>query len=210
MADRIQRMDLDAIVRAVQQQLGVVVDGRAGPQTWLAIYQALVADGAGDTARASVAIGRANVRSEKAIATLLPEVQAYARALFTRARGHGITMNIISGLRTDVEQDALYAKGRTRPGARVTNARGGQSAHNFGTAFDVGLFDGNRYVSTPSKYKAVGVLGVGLGLTWGGNWRSLKDQSHFELLPAWAVGMPTRQMLAELRRRRNADIGAYT
>lgn len=36
---------------------------------------------------------------------------------------------LICGLRTYDEQDKLYAK---RP--RVTNARGGQSMHNFGVA----------------------------------------------------------------------------
>lgn len=39
-------------------------------------------------------------------------------------------------LRTFAEQNALYAQGRTTPGAIVTYARGGQSFHNFGLAFD--------------------------------------------------------------------------
>jgi peptidoglycan L-alanyl-D-glutamate endopeptidase CwlK len=33
--------------------------------------------------------------------------------------------------RSDAEQDALYAQGRTKPGKIVTNARAGQSAHNY-------------------------------------------------------------------------------
>lgn len=37
-------------------------------------------------------------------------------------------------LRTFAEQDALYAQGRTKPGAKVTNAKGGQSYHNYGLA----------------------------------------------------------------------------
>jgi hypothetical protein len=41
------------------------------------------------------------------------------------------------GLRTFPEQDALYAQGREgRPGPRVTNARGGESPHNYGCATD--------------------------------------------------------------------------
>jgi len=42
-------------------------------------------------------------------------------------------------LRTFAEQDALYAQGRTKAGAKVTNARGGQSYHNYGLAIDIVL-----------------------------------------------------------------------
>ena len=43
------------------------------------------------------------------------------------------------GFRTFALQDALYAQGRTTPGAIVTNAKGGQSPHNYGLAVDVTL-----------------------------------------------------------------------
>ena len=42
-------------------------------------------------------------------------------------------------LRTFAEQDALYAQGRTKAGAIVTKAKGGQSYHNFGLAIDIVL-----------------------------------------------------------------------
>ena len=42
-------------------------------------------------------------------------------------------------LRTFAEQDALYAQGRTKKGAKVTNAKGGQSYHNYGLAVDIVL-----------------------------------------------------------------------
>jgi peptidoglycan L-alanyl-D-glutamate endopeptidase CwlK len=47
-------------------------------------------------------------------------------------------ITVIFGVRTVAEQDALYAQGRTKPGKIVTNAKGGQSAHNFGLAVDIG------------------------------------------------------------------------
>ena len=46
-------------------------------------------------------------------------------------------VRIAQGLRTFAEQDALYAQGRTKPGAKVTNAKGGQSIHNYGLAVDI-------------------------------------------------------------------------
>ena len=49
-------------------------------------------------------------------------------------RGH--SCHATSGFRTYGEQMALWAKGRTTPGPKVTNAKGGQSSHNFGIAID--------------------------------------------------------------------------
>jgi peptidoglycan L-alanyl-D-glutamate endopeptidase CwlK len=151
------------------------------------------------------AIDTVDARSEAVIATLLPQVQPMARALVQKAALSGIRIKIISGLRTYAEQDELYAQGRTKPGSKVTNARGGYSNHNFGIAFDVGVFEGQKYLPDSVKYKAVGVLGTDLGLEWGGNWKSIVDQPHFELRPSWAADLSEKDMLADLRERVAAD-----
>lgn len=88
---------------------------------------------------------------------------------------------LICGLRTYDEQDKLYAK---RP--RVTNARGGQSMHNFGVAADVCLFRDGVDIWAPSEgpnsiYKPVAVLARQLGLVWGGAWRTPYDPGHVQL-----------------------------
>mgnify|MGYP006053741235 CR=1 FL=1 len=44
-------------------------------------------------------------------------------------------------LRTNEEQDALYALGRTKPGSVVTNARAGQSSHNPDSSNKAKAFD---------------------------------------------------------------------
>ena len=194
-------MKTEAMIRAVQQALGIEVDGKAGPQTWGAIYQHIVRPQASATVAFTGPRDQANARSERMIATLLPHVRPYARALYFKARDNGIAINIISGTRTHAEQDALYAQGRTTGGEIVTNARGGYSKHNFGIAFDIGVFSGNRYLPESPLYKAVGALGMELGLEWGGNWTSIVDQPHFQLRPAWASAMRDSAMLAELRRR---------
>ena len=194
-------MKTEAMIRAVQQALGIEVDGKAGPQTWGAIYRHIVRPQASATVAFTGPRDQANARSERMIATLLPHVRPYARALYFKARDNGIAINIISGTRTYAEQDALYAQGRTTAGTVVTNARGGYSNHNFGIAFDIGVFSGNRYLPESPLYKAVGALGMELGLEWGGNWTSIVDQPHFQLRPAWASAMRDSAMLAELRRR---------
>lgn len=48
----------------------------------------------------------------------------------------GIDHIITCTLRTGAEQDALYASGRTVPGPWRTNAKAGQSAHQYGLALD--------------------------------------------------------------------------
>ena len=202
-------MQIEAMVRAVQAKLGVGVDGRAGPETWSAIYKRIVDRGSPADLALTETADRANARSERVIATLHARVQPYARALYFKAREHGLTINIISGLRSYAEQDALYAQGRTRAGKKVTNARGGYSNHNFGIAFDVGLFERNQYLGESPLYKAVGALGEELGLEWGGNWRPLVDQPHFQLRPDWAIGLRERDMLAELRQRTANGVDAF-
>ena len=190
-------MTLDATVRAVQAKLGVTVDGNPGPQTWNAIYRSIV----GELPTATNTTTLADERSERNIVTLLPQVQPLARALVESAAAIGIAIKVISGTRTYEEQNALYEQGRTKPGRVVTNARGGYSNHNFGIAFDIGVFEGGRYLDESPAYKAVGALGMKLGLEWGGNWKTTQDEPHFQLRPSWAREMSERDMLAELRRR---------
>jgi peptidoglycan L-alanyl-D-glutamate endopeptidase CwlK len=194
-------MDITDMIRAVQKALDVEVDGRAGPQTWTAIYAAVVKTRKAVDATPATAISKVDERSEKNIATLLPLVQPVARMLVQKAAANGIEIKVISGLRSYEEQEALYARGRTQPGPKVTNARGGFSNHNFGIAFDVGVFSGSRYLGSSPKYKAVGVLGQELGLEWGGNWTTIVDEPHFQLRPAWAADISEREMLVELRQR---------
>lgn len=48
----------------------------------------------------------------------------------------GLDILVYCTLRTDIEQDQLYAQGRSVPGRIVTNAKAGQSAHGYGLALD--------------------------------------------------------------------------
>jgi hypothetical protein len=48
----------------------------------------------------------------------------------------GYSWQPCAGIRSFMAQDRLYAQGRTTPGSRVTNAKGGESPHNYGCATD--------------------------------------------------------------------------
>jgi peptidoglycan L-alanyl-D-glutamate endopeptidase CwlK len=98
-------------------------------------------------------------------------------------------------LRTNAEQDALYAIGRSKPGKVVTNAKGGQSYHNYGLAVDIVLLkdtNGDGTFETASWETNVDFDGDGVadwvevvrifkefGWEWGGDWK-FSDKPHFQ------------------------------
>ncbi|MEO4007277.1 MULTISPECIES: M15 family metallopeptidase [unclassified Flavobacterium] len=99
-------------------------------------------------------------------------------------------IRIAQGLRTNKEQDELYAIGRTKPGKKVTNAKGGQSIHNYGFAIDIVLIIDGKTASWDTKkdwdndriadwYECVSIFAK-YGWEWGGNWKTFKDLPHFD------------------------------
>jgi peptidoglycan L-alanyl-D-glutamate endopeptidase CwlK len=133
-------------------------------------------------------------RSEKNIATLAPAAQRKAREWLARCLGEKINVKIICGTRTWKEQAELYAKGRTAPGPKVTNAKSGYSWHNFGVAWDFVVFDakGQPLWESPMMTRC-GEIGESLGLEWGGRWKGIKDTPHLQF--------KTGLSLAEARQR---------
>jgi peptidoglycan L-alanyl-D-glutamate endopeptidase CwlK len=127
-----------------------------------------------------------NARSEAALATVSPALAGMVRAAASVLEADGTHLLVVSGLRTAAEQDALFAKGRTAPGDKVTNAPAGHSMHNYGLAVDVVPFvsgdsgelnwkaDNAQFQSMVDALKAQ-------GLAWGGDWVHFKDEDHFQL-----------------------------
>lgn len=107
---------------------------------------------------------------------LLPLVKRKQAQLVSLAAQNGFPIRVVSGYRSHAEQDALYAQGRTKPGPIVTNAKGGQSFHNFGVAFDVCFISKTPYEGPWGK---LGKLGESIGLEHGD--RGFTDLPHFQL-----------------------------
>jgi peptidoglycan L-alanyl-D-glutamate endopeptidase CwlK len=129
-------------------------------------------------------LGRFDERSESNIITLLPKAQIGARNFLQQTKNNKKDVRIISGTRTYAEQDTLYKKGRfgnTLP--KVTNAKGGQSNHNFGIAWDIGLFEAGVYITDDKKYIALAssILPSLSNIEWGGNWKTFKDYPHYQI-----------------------------
>jgi hypothetical protein len=94
----------------------------------------------------------------------------------------GIDLRITDGYRSVVEQDRIYAKGRTAPGNIVTNARGGFSNHNFGLAIDVVPYENGKLNWNTKYYPLIGLIGESRGLEWGHRWKKIDDKPHFQNL----------------------------
>jgi peptidoglycan L-alanyl-D-glutamate endopeptidase CwlK len=119
--------------------------------------------------------------SEAKILTLHPKIRDKAREFLVKAEKAGYKLRITSGLRTYAEQNALYAKGRTTAGSIVTNAKGGQSNHNFGTAFDVVPIVNGKADWNSKDWDKIGEIGKSIGFAWGGDFRNFSDKPHFEM-----------------------------
>lgn len=108
-----------------------------------------------------------------------------ARRFLDRCEEAGIDILVTSTYRDSESQAALYAQGRGRPGKRVTNAKPGQSYHNWQVAFDVvPLRNGKPVWGTtgPDKllWEKIGAIGESVGLEWAGRWTRFPEYAHFQ------------------------------
>ena len=96
----------------------------------------------------------------------------------------GVRLRFTHTYRSIEEQNKLYNQ---KP--KVTNAKGGQSIHNYGLAFDIVMLfdkDNNGTFETASfkvdKYwLQVANFFKSKGFVWGGDWKTFKDYPHFEV-----------------------------
>lgn len=115
---------------------------------------------------------------------LYPKVERARDALIKRMATLGYPIRVTSEYRSPMEQDKLYAQGRTAPGPVVTNARGGQSYHNWHCAFDV-VF---RIQGYDGPWALVAKEGKAQGFEWGGDWTgTLVDKPHFQMTLGYSL-----------------------
>lgn len=97
----------------------------------------------------------------------------------------GLDVLIYCTLRSDAEQTELYAIGRTKPGKIVTYAKAGESAHNYGLAFDgVPLIHGRPAWDDHDAWGLYGLCASQVKLEWAGNWLKFREMPHVQL-PGW-------------------------
>lgn len=136
------------------------------------------------------------------IEDLHPLIQPKAYLLIEKAKEADLDIIIYRTLATWEEQDAIYAQGRTKPGIVVSNARGGESFHNYALALDFAILKpGSSIINWDSKcdvdgdlvpdYQEVGKLGEDLGFEWGARFTSMKgDLGHLQM----SFGLTIREL----------------
>lgn len=93
---------------------------------------------------------------------------------------------ITDGFRTASDQDALYAKGRDgNKGRIVTNARAGQSPHEYGLAVDLAFQKDGILYYDDWLYQRIYPIARELGFSLGVDWKN-PDRPHFEY-PNWKI-----------------------
>ena len=110
---------------------------------------------------------------------LEPVTQLKCRQFIGKCKEVGLDVLITSTYRDYESQDALFARGRTAPGKRVTNAEGGQSVHNFRVAFDfVPIVEGKAMWEDSKLFERCGKIAESCGLEWAGRWKGFKELAH--------------------------------
>lgn len=123
--------------------------------------------------------------NSRSLDDLNPIVRKLALRFVDCCKTKGIDILVTSTYRDNESQALLYAQGRTVPGKKVTNAKAGQSWHNWRAAFDiVPLRNGKPVWNTTGDdlklWQQVGAIGVACGLEWAGNWERFKEFPHFQ------------------------------
>jgi peptidoglycan L-alanyl-D-glutamate endopeptidase CwlK len=113
------------------------------------------------------------------IKQLLPVVESKCKEFILKCNQAGIDVIITSTYRDNESQASIYAQGRTRSGKIVTNAKPGQSFHNYRVAFDfVPIINGKAQWSNTASFNQCGRIAESCGLEWAGRWKSFKELAH--------------------------------
>ena len=115
------------------------------------------------------------------VSVLAAPVKLRVEQFLAEAKRQGIDLVVTSTYRDFESQAALYAQGRTTPGKIVTNAKAGESFHNYKCAVDVVPIVGGKCVwDDEDLWTKIGAIGKSLGLDWAGSWTSFKEKAHFQ------------------------------
>ena len=116
---------------------------------------------------------------------LVTPARVRAKEFLSKADAEGIDLLVTSTYRDDEAQAALYAQGRTTKGRIVTNARPGESWHNWRCAVDIVPMRYGKPVWSTSGPDAklsnrIGAIGESCGLEWAGRWTTFREYAHFQ------------------------------
>ncbi len=116
---------------------------------------------------------------------LIPPARSRYYAFKEGCQAQGLDFITTSTFRDNESQNALYAQGRTAPGKIITNAKAGESFHNYRCAFDiVPLRNGKPVWGTTGEdlvlWKKIAAVAKAHGLEWAAEWKTFKEFCHFQ------------------------------
>jgi peptidoglycan L-alanyl-D-glutamate endopeptidase CwlK len=120
--------------------------------------------------------------NSRSLDELAPPVKERVENFLNLCKENNIDLLVTSTYRDNESQQALYAQGRTTAGKVVTNAKAGDSWHNWRCAVDVvPLVNGKpNWDGSDPVWAKIGELGNQAGLEWAGNWKTFKELAHFQ------------------------------
>ena len=120
--------------------------------------------------------------NSRSLDELAPPVKERVENFLNLCKENNIDLLVTSTYRDNESQQALYAQGRTTAGKVVTNAKAGDSWHNWRCAVDVvPLVNGKpNWDGSDPVWVKIGELGNQAGLEWAGNWKTFKELAHFQ------------------------------
>lgn len=119
----------------------------------------------------------------RSLTELQPPVRRAAEAALAECKAAGLNVLVTCTMRTGAEQDALYAQGRTTPGPKVTNARAGQSFHQYGVALDLyPVVNGKPdFSGKATQWHSIASIFKKHGFEWAFEWQRFKEMPHFQM-----------------------------
>ena len=128
--------------------------------------------------------------SDRNLQDLIPVVREKAERALETCRTKGLDVLVTCTLRTGAEQNQLYAQGRTEPGRIVTNARAGQSMHQYGCALDLYPMIGGKpdFTGTRPEWHQIAEIFKSEGFEWGYDWTHFKEMPHFQFTGGHGLG----------------------
>lgn len=147
------------------------------------------------------------MKNSRSLRDLHPAV--YSRAIGFIARTEltlerkwpGLRFKVVptSTLRDDEAQNELYAQGRTKPGKIVTNAKAGDSIHQYSCAMDFAILKDGKTTWDKQYYRVAGKCAQEEGLVWGGDWNGdgIESKDDWDLCHVQYTGGLTLQQLKQ-------------
>lgn len=118
------------------------------------------------------------------LADLVPSVREKVERFVQSCAAAGVSVLVYCTYRSAEEQEMLYRQGRLDPGKIVTNARAGESWHQYRRAVDaVPLRSGKplwKYDASAPEWQVFADQADAVGLEWAGDWKRFREYVHLQ------------------------------